>query len=555
MDSEPQQIPALSLGALAAVCIVIQGLVWFWEPFYLILSVDDTYYYVKTAINIAQGHGSTFDRVNPTNGYHPLWMIPLVAMASVVGDSIELLMRLVLCVQVILIYEGTMRIGRWLPLGGGFVPLVAALLLSNFYVLKSLVNGQESALQYFLLCWTLAYWGSRHTSLLGRGYVHAALLGCLAGLTALCRLDASVFALVVLAMPIIWPGPDESSTPVLSRLYTCAVSFLVFAGLLCSYFVFNIASYGHPAPISGAVKVWMSQPFWPAAAGYLAVVLCLLVVYWQISKRYLAHTDIGLTLRILFPLVVYCSAESVSSFWMTRSFFPPLWYLPPFLLLCFLSLSAAIRLSLESGWGRRATYVGAALLICVALFTWIHRTDERSYKYLLAYRAAAQWLSRNTDVDALVAGWDVGIIGAHSGRRVMNLDGLANSWDYKERFLEKKRESDFINHEKKVDYVCQRVLPGQVTSPVLRGVDLSRFYVAHFECTRHLYLSNFLNPASARDYTAPSDYLFREFPHYVFILSREPTKTGITYAEFLARCGRSLQTRCPERPCWNSETP
>jgi hypothetical protein len=45
---------------------------------------DDAYYYFKVAQNISEGHGTTFDGINPTNGYHPLWMlvcIPIFALA------------------------------------------------------------------------------------------------------------------------------------------------------------------------------------------------------------------------------------------------------------------------------------------------------------------------------------------------------------------------------------------------------------------------------------------------------------------------------------------
>jgi hypothetical protein len=45
---------------------------------------DDAYYYFKVAQNVSEGHGSTFDGINPTNGYHPLWMlvcIPIFALA------------------------------------------------------------------------------------------------------------------------------------------------------------------------------------------------------------------------------------------------------------------------------------------------------------------------------------------------------------------------------------------------------------------------------------------------------------------------------------------
>ena len=45
---------------------------------------DDAYYYFKVAQNITEGYGSTFDGVNLSNGYHPLWMaicIPIFALA------------------------------------------------------------------------------------------------------------------------------------------------------------------------------------------------------------------------------------------------------------------------------------------------------------------------------------------------------------------------------------------------------------------------------------------------------------------------------------------
>jgi len=45
---------------------------------------DDAYYYFKVAQNISQGLGSTFDGINLTNGYHPLWLlinIPIFALA------------------------------------------------------------------------------------------------------------------------------------------------------------------------------------------------------------------------------------------------------------------------------------------------------------------------------------------------------------------------------------------------------------------------------------------------------------------------------------------
>ena len=45
---------------------------------------DDAYYYFKVAQNITEGRGVSFDGLNPTNGFHPLWLalcIPVFALA------------------------------------------------------------------------------------------------------------------------------------------------------------------------------------------------------------------------------------------------------------------------------------------------------------------------------------------------------------------------------------------------------------------------------------------------------------------------------------------
>lgn len=50
---------------------------------------DDMFYYLRVAQHIVAGHGSTFDGVAPTNGYHPLWMMICVALALLLsGDML-----------------------------------------------------------------------------------------------------------------------------------------------------------------------------------------------------------------------------------------------------------------------------------------------------------------------------------------------------------------------------------------------------------------------------------------------------------------------------------
>ena len=60
---------------------------------------DDAYYYFKVAENIGLGHGSTFDGINPTNGYHPLWMLICIPIFALARFDLILPLRVLLIVM------------------------------------------------------------------------------------------------------------------------------------------------------------------------------------------------------------------------------------------------------------------------------------------------------------------------------------------------------------------------------------------------------------------------------------------------------------------------
>ena len=70
-----------------------QNLSWHW------FIRDDAYYYFKVAQNISEGQGSTFDGINPTNGYHPLWMLICVPIFALARVDLILPLRILLLVM------------------------------------------------------------------------------------------------------------------------------------------------------------------------------------------------------------------------------------------------------------------------------------------------------------------------------------------------------------------------------------------------------------------------------------------------------------------------
>src|SRR4051794_32158937 len=62
---------------------------------------DDAFYYLQTARHLAAGHGSTFDGIHTTSGYHPGWMILLVPLAAALPEPVSLL-RAALALELLL---------------------------------------------------------------------------------------------------------------------------------------------------------------------------------------------------------------------------------------------------------------------------------------------------------------------------------------------------------------------------------------------------------------------------------------------------------------------
>ncbi len=56
-------------------------------------SMDDAFYYYKVAQNVWEGHNFTFDGVNLTNGYHPLWMAVCLCVFWLAKFSLMLPLR------------------------------------------------------------------------------------------------------------------------------------------------------------------------------------------------------------------------------------------------------------------------------------------------------------------------------------------------------------------------------------------------------------------------------------------------------------------------------
>ena len=186
--------------------------IWLWPPAPYLLCFDDSFYYFEIARNFARGFGLTFDRINLTNGFHPLWLgicIPvywfgfdgLTAVRLLL--SIQFLFWLWVCWIIGQIYntlvarclpqtESSEYVSRKKDIFKTVCFLFAVIAVSPFF-LKAFVNGLESAI--YAVCYTMLLW--QGVKVQGRFLTNTShrwriMLGIIGALCFLARTDAAL---------------------------------------------------------------------------------------------------------------------------------------------------------------------------------------------------------------------------------------------------------------------------------------------------------------------------------------------------------------------------
>ncbi|SDR40841.1 hypothetical protein SAMN05519103_02762 [Rhizobiales bacterium GAS113] len=192
---------------------------------------DDAYYYTVIARNIAQSGISSFDGQTLTNGYHPLWLLLLVAQNLLVGSSPypTILIELALTIA-----------GLWFFLAS--FSTSSALFKIAFAMIYTVLLWPMTAkgMEVSLLIFSLGLF-TRVAVAQFRGGDHGIALGIATILCIGARLDAAVFVIPTLLLV------SRSLRQALIPFALVGVAGAVYAGA-------NLWLFGVPFPISGAIK-------------------------------------------------------------------------------------------------------------------------------------------------------------------------------------------------------------------------------------------------------------------------------------------------------------
>ncbi len=296
---------------------------------------DDFFYYLRVAVNLAAGHGSTFDGIHLTNGYHPLWLLVLTALARVlpIGGVFTAVMWIV-CLSTGATYFLAERMFLRRTSNAFLASLAAAAI--GFSALFLTRGGMEVVLTIplaLLLCFFRTRPQFRWTA--GNAVVYAVL----AALLVLSRLDSVLLVLMLFFFEAIALLTE-------SRKRRDVLWLILAAGLFCLplllYAGINLHVFGTAFPISSQAKQLRLHRFlnsapistllvhFPIFARVLIVLPSLILLplaLWQVARRRVPQLYLPVvTALLLFPLV-HILALSILSDW-------PLWqwYLYPLVL-------------------------------------------------------------------------------------------------------------------------------------------------------------------------------------------------------------------------------
>jgi hypothetical protein len=406
---------------------------------------DDSFYYFEIARNILAGNGSTFDGLNPTNGYHPLWLLTILPIFSFFADSTpEIPIYAVLALSallnaalgiVLLSIISRYTSSAWIQAA------VLGVWFFNPFNLYEMISGLETPLSVFLIALfillTIRY--AENASMRRLVFV-----GVAAGLMMLARLDNVFYFIAFLA----W---------LLYRDFRGAIPKALTVGVVASvivlpWLIWNLATFGTVMTSSSVATTMVNHELivqdhggsWLQTAkaaiystdlgvrqviAYTGAPLVFLILFgigigWLMFRRY-EMRRLLLSINVewfIFAGFILGFIVNASLRWSART-----WYFVPFNIFLVLSLAWLLERLRNEGLMRRDVAAGVVCLTLALFYIGWSKELKGSQGPQRNMLAAAEYIDANLPDDAVVGGFNSGILGYFSARRIVNLDGLVNN--------------------------------------------------------------------------------------------------------------------------------
>ena len=429
------------------ILILIAIALAFLLPFNILLNFahDDSFFYLKTADNISKGLGSTFDGINITNGYHPLYLILLVVIFFIpnllFNPSPEIMYRVVILFHFVLVL---------------YIVIFILKSFFNFYIKENnkqylisiillisiLVGIRDFGVESHLLCIIMAIYFYIKTIEIKSEKIYYYIKPILFSLLFLARTD---FFLLVIPFLLI---SDIIITEKDKRKKLLINYFLFLILTASSYYLFNYTYFHRIDTVSGYltngfpifhlignIKYLISKDA-NIFNQFSRLIFCIgaivsFIIYSFSGKKkdnpQLERILIGVGIGSLIFIIAHLCFNNYS----LRE-----WYLT------FPSMIGAIMLSILISKLKKNQLLLNILLVII-LIVAVYFSKITSNKFLTSYEYSKK-INLTLNKNERVFQMDMcGLTGYFSERSIINGDGLVNSYEYLD-VLKNRKLKDYL---------------------------------------------------------------------------------------------------------------
>lgn len=503
-------------GPVVVAAIVMASLAFIAEAIFVLRSdlarlvatmPDDSFYYLEIARRAARGEGFTFDGINTTSGFHPLWQWILTSLQRVVPGETSFVMAARL-LGLAMTAGGIAIVTRLVWRTAGPYPALGALLLASHGTLLLGVasDGMESSLVILVLA--LLLW-SLHRLFTNGTTMSAVTTGALTATLCLARLDMAV-AVPIVAVAImgrmrsprrlgawavggaliglpyaLWHltrnGGVLTTSAGVKRRWTSELVNGELGGWLSPGHLRELLVQA-AAVMSQMIRDATSSPLGAMAGtlGGIAVLFLAIMGALSAGRRATKRTPrIGPAGAAALTVAVVLAAKFLMDLW-TVPRWVAYWYSVPARVAVLLAIGAGAGTGLRFLMDEKRRATAGMALACAALVLLPSGTSDLvrppnaivGQLWQMELQRATDWVIAQGP-DATYGAFDAGLLGYRlDGRHpLINLDGLVNDREFG-RFLESepsrldiaRREGvDILVNDLKVEYrnnelACARTL-------------------------------------------------------------------------------------------------
>ena len=268
---------------------------------------DDFYYYLTISRNFLNYNLITFDQINTTNGFQPLWFFYLTIINYLIDNNIFFNFIIILTIFILSFFV-FINFKKFL-ISNSYTEL-QAMLASSFISYLTLFfskNGMEISLAMFFFSSSLNYFK-----------VNSYIFTIFGFLTFLSRIDFIIFYFFLISHELIF-----NRKKYIEKFF---LKDLMFPLLVFFYFIINLNFFGFPFPESGVAKSLVNElKFNPETFSFLnsksigmrfislLFIINIFGIFFVFSKKFSNFTKVSLVSSIFFFL-----SNSLRSAW-------PLW--------------------------------------------------------------------------------------------------------------------------------------------------------------------------------------------------------------------------------------